>query len=166
MIEFKPENAVNSNGRFVMMTEGELQRQRQLNSEVIEQITAMRDQFKATTQALKTLAGSSEYTSKMYKQIAKLDKKLAGIAKTQYALKHQVLTAGEVVSNFNRVGITLVRTDSITSSATDRMVEVRSRAWLTVCDKLNEVDPNWYKYPGTGIENAVEAINRLAKAKN
>ena len=41
----------------------------------------------------------------------------------------------------------------------------RADAWMAVCGVLHEVYPDWMDAPGSGKENAVEAIRAMAKAR-
>ena len=44
-------------------------------------------------------------------------------------------------------------------------LQQRADAWMAVCGVLHEVCPGWGSGPGSGEENAVEAIRAMAKAK-
>jgi hypothetical protein len=147
----------NTSGRFVLMTEGEIQRQRQMNAEIITQITYVIEQYKLLAKSYKATLGESHPT--IYKAIAKLQKKLNGLVETQTALKHCVATPGQVIEQFNKNGISLYTTASAEAT------QSQARAWMAVASKLDEVSTGWFRKAGTGLQNALDAIDELAKSK-
>lgn len=150
-----PNNVHHTADRFVIITEGDLQRLRQYNAELITAMHEVAGQVKTQAQLLKA-HGFKEQASKAYDAQRKVLTKATALGKSQYALKHQALSNSEVVEYFNAVGISLVQTSSING------VNGRSEAWRAVVDALDEVAPGFMSKPGTGIECALQAIRDLA----
>lgn len=150
-----PNNVPHTTDRFVIITEGDLQRLRALTAEVITTAHGIADQVKVQAQLLKAL-GQKELASEAYDLRHKMLTKATALGKSQYALKHQALSNSEVVNYFNAAGISLVQTSSMNG------VHSRSEAWCIVVDALEEVAPGFMKKPGTGIECALKAIRDLA----
>lgn len=147
----------NKNGRFVLMTEGEIQRQRQMNAEIISQITEIIRDYKNAAKAYKFMTGQN--LDSIYKTIQKLEKKLKGIVEMQIALKRCVATPGQIIEHFNNNGISLYTTGSAEAA------QSQADAWMAVANKLDEVSPGWFRKAGTGLQNALDAIDELAKSK-
>jgi len=150
-----PNNVPHTTDRFVIITEGDLQRLRQYIADVITLLHRTADDCKQSAALIKSL-GSKDKASKYYKSAALLRSKATALGKSQYALKHQALSNSEVVEYFNAVGISLVQTSSMNG------VHGRSEAWCAVVDTLDEVAPGFMSKPGTGIECAMQAIRDLA----
>lgn len=150
-----PNNVPHTADRFVIITEGDLQRLRALTAEVITTAHDIADQAKVQAQLLKA-AGQKELASAAYDLRHKMLTKATALGKSQYALKHQALRNSEVVEYFNAVGISLVQTSSMNG------VYSRSDAWDAVTKVLDEVAPDYMIKQGTGLEYALQAIRDLA----
>lgn len=152
-----PQTVPNSTDRFVVLTEGELQRLRTINAEVITVTHKLANKLKESAKMLKT-AGEKELASEAYDLQRKMLTKATALGKSQYALKHQALRNAEVVEYFNAVDISLVQTSTLSGAG----VESRSEAWLAVTKVLQEVAPDYMLKKGTGLECALQAIRDLA----
>lgn len=152
-----PQTVPSTTDRFVVLTEGDLQRLRAITAEVITAIHGFAGQVKAQAQLLKA-AGFKEQASRAYDTQRRLLIKATALGKSQYALKHQALRNTEVVEYFNAADISLVQTSTLPSAS----VEYRSKAWLAVTAVLQEVAPDYMMKEGTGEECALQAIRDLA----
>lgn len=150
-----PNNAPHTTDRFVIISEGELQRLRAINAGIITDLHTMAKQGKNIARRCKQ-EGNKEQAGIIYKAVNALLVKATNLGRSQYALKHQALRNSEVVEYFNAAGISLVQTSSING------VHGRSEAWMAVMDTLKEVAPGFMSKPGTGIECALQAIRDLA----
>lgn len=150
-----PNTVPHTTDRFVIITEGDLQRLRQYTAELITAMHDVAGQVKTQAQLLKS-AGFKEQASKAYDAQRKVLTNATALGKSQYALKHQALSNSEVVKYFNAAGISLVQTSSMNG------VHGRSEAWLALTKALDEVAPGFMSKPGTGIECAMQAIRDLA----
>lgn len=150
-----PNNVPHTTDRFVVITEGDLQRLRQYTSDVITLLHKTADECKSSAARFKT-NGSKKQASVYYKVADSLCTKATALGKSQYALKHQTLSNSEVIEYFNAAGISLVQTSSMNG------VHGRSEAWLVLTKALDEVAPGFMDKPGTGIECVMRAIRDLA----
>lgn len=157
----KPNNVPHTTDRFVVMTEGDLQRLRAIVADLITDFHNLASKGKTMAREYKQY-GNKERAGELYKAVNALLVKANNLGRSQYALKHQSLTNTEVVQYFNEVGISLVETKTI-----DLYANSRSQAWMAVCDALDKAtDFTWTNQEGTGIECAVKTIADLAaKAK-
>lgn len=155
---FTPQNVPDTNDRFVVMQEGELQRLRQYTADVITLLHMSADEAKQSAAICKSF-GSKDKASKYYKAAASLRAKATALGKSQYAIKHQVLRNSELVAHFNAADISLVQTSTL---RVDQAQINRADAWIKVCELLDELDPNWFMKQGTGLDLALNSIRGLA----
>ena len=153
-----PNNVPHTADRFVIITESDLQRLRQCNAELITAMHDVAGHVKTQAQLLKA-HGFKEQASKAYDAQRKVLTKATALGKSQYALKHQALCNAEVVQYFNAAGISLVQTSTL---QLDQAQINRSQAWIKVCELLDELDPDWFRKDGTGLDLALNSIRSLA----
>lgn len=150
-----PNNVPHTTDRFVIITEGDLQRLRAINADIITDFHTIVTQGKNIARKCKQ-EGNKEQAGIIYKAVNALLVKATNLGRSQYALKHQALSNSEVVEYFNAAGISLVQTSYM------KYVHERSEAWLLVTEALEEVAPGFMKKQGTGIDCARQAIRDLA----